>query len=137
VIPSQTTGTIVKFYIEATDSIGTRKNPHNAPDSLFIFKYGDTTTLPTVIPTAYMLFQNYPNPFNPSTQIRYDLPEQAFVTLKVFDILGREVQTLVDRQQQAGRYEVPFDARNVSSGVYFYQLRANGFQETKRMIIVR
>jgi len=137
VIPSQTTGTIVKFYIEATDSIGTRKNPHNAPDSLFIFKYGDTTTLPTVIPTAYMLFQNYPNPFNPSTKIRYDLPEQAFVTLKVFDILGREVQTLVDRQQQAGRYEVPFDARNVSSGVYFYQLRANGFQETKRMIIVR
>lgn len=90
-----------------------------------------------VMPTAYLLFQNYPNPFNPSTTISYDLPEQSNVTLRVFDVLGREVKTLVEGEQQAGRYDVPFVAGNLSSGVYFYQLRANDFRETKRMIIVR
>lgn len=150
VIPSQVIGTQVRFYVEAADGGGKRTSPYNAPDGVFAFTYGDTIIKPPlafVVPTAYALFQNYPNPFNPSTKIRYDLPNPSVVTLKVFDVLGREVRTLVDGEQQVGRYEVPFsamggsvpggDAGNLSSGVYFYQLRANDFRETKKMVVLR
>jgi len=95
------------------------------------------------VPVAYALSQNYPNPFNPSTQIQYDLPVASHVTLRVYDILGREVAELVKGQQSAGRHTVTFDARqsaagmSLSSGVYFFSLRAGDFVATKKMILVK
>ena len=88
---------------------------------------------------TYSLFQNYPNPFNPSTIISYQLPKAGNVTLKVYDVLGREVATLVDEYRNAGSYNVQFTMNNVqlSSGIYFYQLKACDFVETKKMLLIK
>ena len=85
----------------------------------------------------FALSQNYPNPFNPSTTIRYDILNSGIVTLKIYDILGREVKTLVNQYENGGTYDVNFDASNFSSGVYFYQLRAGSFISTKKMILLK
>ena len=77
---------------------------------------------------GYNLIQNYPNPFNPNTTIHYSISKQSFVTLKVYDLLGREVATLINEEKQAGNYEVEFDGSNLPSGVYFYQLRVSALQ---------
>jgi len=96
------------------------------------------------IPALFTLYQNYPNPFNPSTTIRYSIPKASFVTLKVYDILGREVAALVNEEKPAANYEIKFDASNLSSGVYFYRLtatpaggNAGKFVSTKKFIILR
>lgn len=89
------------------------------------------------LPTSYILNQNYPNPFNPSTKISYDIPVNGFVTLKVFDVLGKEVSTLVNENKTAGKYIIDFDASNLSSGIYFYRITVNGFTDIKKMILVR
>lgn len=89
------------------------------------------------IPTKFQLFQNFPNPFNPSTIINYELSRHSFVTLKVFDILGRQVQVLVNQQQNAGKYSITFNAFNLPSGVYFYRLQSDSFVETKKFILLR
>jgi hypothetical protein len=91
----------------------------------------------TIIPGTYALSQNYPNPFNPVTQIKFDLPKQGFTTLKVFDILGREVSRLVNEVKTPGSYIVDFDGTNLSSGVYFYKLEVNGFSDIKRMVLIK
>jgi len=88
-------------------------------------------------PKQFALAQNYPNPFNPITMIRYELPERADVSLKVYDILGREVATLVNATQGQGSYQVPFNASTLSSGVYFYRLKAGSFMQTKKMLLVK
>jgi hypothetical protein len=88
-------------------------------------------------PGAYSLLQNYPNPFNPSTIISWQLPVRSRVLLKVFDILGREVTTLVNEEKTAGKYNVKFDASNLSSGIYFYQLKAGDFIQTRKMLLLR
>ncbi len=85
----------------------------------------------------FYLFQNYPNPFNPSTKISYSIPQTSFVTLKVYDILGKEIATLVNEEKQVGNYEINFDAKNLSSGVYFYRIQAGNFTETKKFILLR
>jgi len=89
------------------------------------------------VPTAFALRQNYPNPFNPSTIIRFEVPSSRFVSLKVFDILGREVRTLVNENLKAGSYEARFDATGLASGVYLYRLTSGTFAETKRMLLIR
>ena len=89
------------------------------------------------IPEKFELYQNYPNPFNPTTTIKYDIIKAQDVKLSVYDILGREVATLVNTQQQAGSYEVKFDATNFSSGIYFYQLKAGDFIDTKKMLMIK
>ncbi|HKJ81940.1 MAG TPA: YCF48-related protein [Ignavibacteriaceae bacterium] len=89
------------------------------------------------IPTDYSLYQNYPNPFNPTTVIRYRLPANSFVMLKVYDILGRKVSTLVNEEKTAGTYEVEFNGINLSSGVYFYKIQAGDFISTKKFILLR
>lgn len=86
---------------------------------------------------AYRLEQNYPNPFNPTTNISYVLPKAENVSLKVYDVLGREVATLVNEVKAAGAYTVPFNASNLSSGVYFYKLQAGSFVQTKKMMLVK
>jgi hypothetical protein len=85
---------------------------------------------------AFQLFQNYPNPFNPSTKLNYQLPKPSFVTLKIYDVLGNEVTALVNEKKPAGRYEINFNASNLSSGIYFYELQAGSFLETKKMILL-
>ncbi|NWG29748.1 MAG: T9SS type A sorting domain-containing protein [Ignavibacteriaceae bacterium] len=99
---------------------------------------------PEILPAQFILEQNYPNPFNPSTVISYQLPVSGDVTLKVYDVLGNEIATLVDEYKPAGSYEFEFNAsshsgevRNLPSGTYFYQLRAGSFVETKKMILMK
>ena len=89
------------------------------------------------IPNHYSLNQNYPNPFNPSTTINYSIPELSFVTLKIYNVLGSEVATLVNEEKPIGNYKVKFDATVLPSGIYFYKLQAGNFVETKKMILLK
>jgi aminopeptidase N len=89
------------------------------------------------VPTKFKLEQNYPNPFNPSTTIEYLVTSSEFITLKVYDVLGDEVATLVNQEKPAGRYEVEFNASKLSSGIYFYKLQAGSFIETKKMVLLK
>jgi hypothetical protein len=89
------------------------------------------------LPINIRLEQNYPNPFNPSTTIKYSIPKQSNVVLKVFNLLGSEITTLVNKKQSQGNYEVEFYRSDLSSGIYFYKLRAGDFMETKKMILIK
>ncbi|PJA97978.1 MAG: hypothetical protein CO128_09690 [Ignavibacteriales bacterium CG_4_9_14_3_um_filter_30_11] len=88
-------------------------------------------------PNTFTLAQNYPNPFNPSTIIRYGLPKEGFVTLNVYDMLGREVKILVNEFKSAGSYSVDFNASNLASGIYFYQMQAGDFVQTKKLLLMK
>ena len=88
-------------------------------------------------PTAYSLSQNYPNPFNPSTNVEFELAASSYVSLKVFDVLGREVVTLVEGDRSAGSHTVTLNASDLSSGIYFYRLEAADFTETKRLVLLK
>jgi photosystem II stability/assembly factor-like uncharacterized protein len=88
-------------------------------------------------PVTYSLEQNYPNPFNPSTNISFNLPRSSFVSLKVFDLLGREVASIISEEMQAGRYSHKWNAASLPSGVYFYRLQAGLFTETKKLVLLR
>ena len=89
------------------------------------------------IPNTFRLYQNYPNPFNPITKIKYGLPKNGNVKLTVYDELGKEVAVLADGYAQANTYEAVFDATNLPSGVYYYKLEAEGFSDTKKMVIIK
>ena len=86
---------------------------------------------------TYVLNQNFPNPFNPSTTISYKIAQPGFVNLKVFNILGKEVASLVSEIQSAGSYKIDFDGKNLSSGIYFYQLKAGSFSETRKFTLMK
>jgi choice-of-anchor B domain-containing protein len=105
----------------------------------FRFYYDTPTEVrqPTDVPLKYSLGQNYPNPFNPATHIPFSVQASGFTSLRIYDLLGREVATLVNQDLQAGSYEVAFDAAGLASGVYFYTLSAGPFRESKRMSLVR
>jgi hypothetical protein len=83
------------------------------------------------------LWQNYPNPFNPTTIISYELPANDMVRLEIYDILGRKIETLLSERQNAGNHSVPFNASNLSSGVYFYRLSAGSFVQTKKLMLIK
>jgi hypothetical protein len=107
----------------------------------YVYKFKNTvsgisTENPT-IPSAYSISQNYPNPFNPVTKISYALPKSGLVTIRVFDILGREISTLVNDVKLAGTYSVDFNAANLSSGMYFYKIETNGFTDIKKMMLIK
>ena len=87
--------------------------------------------------TDYALEQNYPNPFNPSTVIKYQIPNDGLVSLKIYDITGQEVKTLVNQEQSKGRYEINFDASNLSTGVYFYRLTSGSFTKSMKMMLLK
>ncbi len=102
--------------------------------------FGNTVGVQNIspaIPEKFSLSQNYPNPFNPNTKINYELQITNYVSLKVYDVLGKEVIVLVNEKQNAGSYEIDFDGSNLSSGVYFYKLEADGFADTKKMYLVK
>ena len=101
------------------------------------YAYSNEVEVQVTNPIIYELSQNHPNPFNPSTIITYQLPEQSRVTLKVYDIIGKEVATLVDKEQAVGSYEVEFDAASLSSGIYIYRLQAGDYIAQKKMVLVK
>lgn len=113
---------------------GTRSGVWRRPLSEMVTRVGQQQI---ELPTQFCLRQNFPNPFNPSTSIEFQVPNQSPVTLKIFDVLGREVATLVSELKQAGTHAVKWDATQLSSGVYFYSLIAGQFRETRRMILMK
>ncbi|MDZ7319583.1 MAG: family 10 glycosylhydrolase [candidate division KSB1 bacterium] len=114
-----------KIYVDNLRAVKKSAEPVGVPDE------------PSAIVTGFQLFQNYPNPFNPSTTIPFDLPIAGRVVLKVFDLLGRNVATLVDGQLTAGHHEIPFDGRQLASGVYFYRLEVDGTAKHRTMVLVK
>jgi len=101
------------------------------------YEYSDVVEVNLSLPAEFSLRQNYPNPFNPTTQITYSLPVAAKVVLKIFNIQGREITTLVNKNQEAGNYTMVFDASRLSSGVYFYEINAGGFNAKKKMMLIK
>jgi len=101
------------------------------------FSYSKAITVEYGTPEKFVLNQNYPNPFNPATRITYAVAKDVYVTLKVYDFLGREIKTLVDEVKAAGSYDLIFDVGNLPSGTYFYSLRAGDFVSTKKMMLVK
>jgi hypothetical protein len=136
-------------------SLGVHEHWNNATDKQYSRNLGTgngielvspqkTTTSVTVghnVPSDFALMQNYPNPFNPSTTIMYELSVHGFVTLTVYDALGRDIATLTDGEQPAGIYTVPFYGRNLTSGVYFYRLQirqtSGTYTETKKLVLLK
>jgi hypothetical protein len=91
----------------------------------------------SILPDKYCLTQNYPNPFNPMTSIKFAIPENSFVKISVFDVIGREICVLVNQEKTAGNYIVDFDASQLSSGIYYYRLEAKDFVEVKKMMLLK
>jgi hypothetical protein len=89
------------------------------------------------IPGQFILYQNYPNPFNPSTVIKFEIPYKSFVNLKIYDVLGRTVKTLVSEEKPAGDYSIVFNATGFSNGVYFYKLRAGNYTQVRKMVLLK
>jgi|GEM_PF-925668 len=101
------------------------------------FSYSQVINVETGNPTSYLLMQNYPNPFNPSTSISYQLSENSKVRLTIYDITGREIAILIDKQQDAGYYRIDFNASNLTSGIYFYELIAGDFRDVKKLVLMK
>jgi serine protease AprX len=145
-------GTRVEYFFAAQDialptpkmatlpagGAGTNPPGTTAPPTRFMY----TVSLTGIeanknLPNEYKLSENYPNPFNPVTKIMYQIPNNGHVSLKVFDILGKEIAVLVNEELKAGYYEASFDGLNFPSGIYFYKLETNGFADTKKMILIK
>jgi len=101
------------------------------------YEYSDEIEVEVNGPLTFALGQNYPNPFNPTTIINFQIPELSFVTIKIYDVLGNEITTLINEEKTAGNYEVSFGVTNIPSGIYFYQLQAGSFVETKKMVLMK
>lgn len=101
------------------------------------FSYSDVVSVSYDVPAEFVLNQNYPNPFNPSTTISYFVPKESFVSIRIYDFLGREVTTLVNEMKPIGSYEIRFDASNIPSGTYFYTMNADSYTSTKKMILIK
>ena len=138
------TTTEVHHYSFVDESVSAGKYQYRLKQIDFdgTFEYSNIIDVTVDAPTKFSLEQNYPNPFNPVTKIKYTIPsnvkgEMSNVSLKVYDILGNEIVTLINEEKQPGTYEVDFDGTNLPSGIYFYQLKTGNFIETKKMILLR
>lgn len=127
------------FFVDQNPVSGKLKYRLKQIDSDGSFSYSNEIEVNIEIPTEYVLHQNYPNPFNPNTVINYNIPKAGLVTLKVYNVLGKEIATLVNEQKDAGRYSVELNAAKtgMNSGIYFYKLEAGSFKSTKKMIILK
>ena len=124
----------------ALNSVSVMKNITQEAIQIYNTNFTDIPTAvedKSAIITDYKLFQNYPNPFNPSTKISWQSPISSHQSLKVYDVLGNEVATLVNEFRNAGSYEIDFNASSLSSGIYFYQFRAGSYTQTKKMILIK
>jgi hypothetical protein len=101
------------------------------------YEYSDVVNIIIELPIEYALEQNYPNPFNPSTTIKYSIPEDGFVKLSVYNMLGEEVASLVNSNQKAGRYEISFEAKDLSSGAYIYRIETANYTASKKLILMK
>lgn len=101
------------------------------------FTYSNTIEVEIESPNTFSLEQNYPNPFNPSTNIKFSIPERSIVTLKIYDVLGKEITTMVNEEKQAGSYTLKFDGKELSSGLYFYTFKAGNYTSTKKMLLLK
>ena len=133
----------VRYYIKAVDfnndksvasdfaqTFGVKQgiSDPNGPDNIPIYEN---------VPKEYALKQNYPNPFNPVTNIQYDLPIDNFVTIKVYDLIGREVMSLVNEMKEAGSYMASFNGTDLPSGIYYYRIKAGGYEQVRKMILIK
>ncbi|MBU2493799.1 MAG: T9SS type A sorting domain-containing protein, partial [Bacteroidetes bacterium] len=155
VFPKSTSFDWTQFYVDVTvpegsKSLSVRLHPLGRfsgtvyMDGLEIKKVNEVTDIneQSALPSEYSLQQNYPNPFNPTTVINYSLPVSSNVTLKIYDMLGREVRSLVNTQQNAGTYNIYWAGTNnygthVSSGTYIYVIRAGDFYQAKKMVLIK
>jgi hypothetical protein len=138
---SVSSNTLIKSAI-GQGFVGTIQRGNTRIESGFLADTSIRITIATAIneqwmPLTYLLRQNFPNPFNPSTNISFSLPTRSFVSLKVIDLLGREVATIISEEMSAGSYSRQWNANNLTSGVYFYRLQAGSFAETKKLILLK
>lgn len=121
--------------------IGITNNTLNQQSAGFWYVYQQQTITDIkddeTIPTEFKLEQNYPNPFNPTTKIKFAVPERSNVLIKIYDILGSEVKTLVNKEMEVGRYDVEFNAGGYSSGIYLFRMEAGSYINIKKMILLR
>ena len=141
-IENNATIAYIDWTVYVTDGTDTLE-ADNAPFSFIIDGENALNTyLEQLIPAQYALHQNYPNPFNPITSLRYDLPENSMVTITIYDMLGREVRTIMNEVQDAGYKSIIWNATNdygqtVSAGIYLYQIKTERFVQTKKMILLK
>ena len=119
-------GTVHSFELKEIRKMTFQVNPHTD------IAAGTGNLLQT-----FALYQNYPNPFNPSTSIRFDIPKDGLVKLVLYDVLGKEVATIVNGEKTAGSYIIDFNAGNLTSGIYFYKLTASDFSDIKKMVLLK
>ncbi|MCX6165764.1 MAG: T9SS type A sorting domain-containing protein, partial [Ignavibacteriae bacterium] len=138
-------------FIHGTTYLTGRRRTYSTPlpftvqgQDAYVMNFGVTFTTTGVVPSVssqvpkeYKLEQNYPNPFNPVTKISYDIPKTGLVTLRIYDIVGKEISSLVNEYKNPGSYIVDFDGTSFASGTYFYRLESNGFVETKKMMLIK
>lgn len=127
-------------YYGTTNDLGAIWVGGPSPFKLYFDRYGAVTRVTnnqTLVSNEYSLSQNYPNPFNPVTKIDFSIPKNGLVTIKIYDILGKEVDVILNKEFVAGRYSVDFDGTKLSSGVYFYKLISGNYTDTKKMILIK
>jgi hypothetical protein len=132
--------TLIEYYNASNDAGTIWVGYDGANKKLFFDRYGAVTRITnneTIVPEEYQLSQNYPNPFNPETNIDFMIPKNGFVSIKVFDITGKEITTLVNSVMNKGSYSVNFNATNLSTGIYFYKITSGSYSETKKMMLVK
>ncbi len=119
------------YRVCAYNSAG--KSDYSNTGTILVTKIQDDNS----IPVKYTMLQNYPNPFNPTTVISYSIPFSSHVSLKVYDVLGREVAVLVNREQLPGNYKIEFNAGKLASGIYIYRINAGRFNDAKKLILIK
>ena len=131
--------TITDYYIFLLGNDSLRYSKWNAGSTFYPFTWTDWTSVENYIEPvqSFELFQNYPNPFNPTTKIRYNVPERSFVTIKIYDVLGKKIAALVNEEKQNGNYEIEFNGNGLASGIYYYKITAGNFSQTKKMILLK
>jgi hypothetical protein len=136
---SEDRATITDYYIFLVGNDSLRYSKWNSGSTFYPFTWIDYTSAENNAEPihSFELFQNYPNPFNPITKIKYQIPEQVFVTIKVYDVLGKEIATLVNEEKPNGNYEVELDAKELASGIYYHRITAGNFSQTKKMVLLK